>query len=110
MERLAKALAVGAFGIFTAYVGASCNFDLRAYRMTHKNVHVAEGYPQDYWNYKTEVKLNDEGRLEVYYVNLKSGQGTPVNEDGTAGDCNDQLRNSMRRFKDKLEDLLEGWD
>ncbi|MCF7798425.1 hypothetical protein K9M74_00830 [Candidatus Woesearchaeota archaeon] len=86
-----------------------------------KNKPAAEGTPQDFLNGDIAYKINEQGRVEMYFGNKATRQYWQVNSNWTAGDFGERIDDIFERLargpkwtaatEQKIkEKAIEGWE
>jgi hypothetical protein len=64
---------------------------------------VEDNTPADFMNYVVEPRINDKGRIELYFGNQETQVFRKVNEDGTVGTLGEKIDEQISGFSEKLK-------
>lgn len=81
---------------------------LTAYQedIRYNKISAENGTPTDYRNYSTKIEINERGRAQLYFGNIKTNEYRLVNTDGTVGTVGDRFDSWWEDTKQSLRNYF----
>jgi len=68
---------------------------------------AAEDTPADFFNYKTKIEVDEDGKAVLYFGNIRTDEFLPVRPNGRVGSFWDRQRSLLQRISEKTDEKLD---